>query len=128
MSHSSDDGLELAKPGERMSKWIGDFAFEKHSDAQWQDAQEATRREPDYFQRHDCLVQSPLLFHQVGKAKDMARAAGRRYAMFKRGSSQPDDRFHRFNIFRTNFNTEIAPRTVPDPMFPLECRKPSSCR
>ena len=84
-SHSSYEGLDVAEPGERMSEGIGDFPFEQHLDAQRQDMQEATRCEPDHFQRHDRFVQTPLLFDQIGKAKDMTRAAGRRQPMFERG-------------------------------------------
>ena len=81
MSHSMDKGFEVAEPREPMSEWVGDFPLAEHLDAQRQDAQEATRPEPDYFERHDGFVQPPLLFDQIGKAKDVTRAAGFRESM-----------------------------------------------
>ena len=128
MSHPTDKGFEVAEPRERMSKWVGDFPLAEHLDAQRQDVQEATRREPNYFERHDGFVQPPLLFNQIGKAKDVPRAAGFREPIFERGPPQADNRFHRFDVFWTDFDTEVATRTVPDPMFVLERRESGSCR
>src|SRR4029077_15383755 len=56
------------------------------------------------------------------------RAAGLREPIFDRGPPQPDDRFHRLDVFRTDLDTEVAPRTVPDPMVVLERRESGSCR
>ena len=110
----------MAEPGERVSEGIGDFSFEEHLDAQRQDAQQATRCEPDHFQRHDRFVQAPLLFDQIGKTEDVPRAAGRRHSSFERGPPQPDDRLHGFDIFRTNLHAEVTACAVPDPMLVLE--------
>src|ERR1041384_4310375 len=69
-----------------------------------------------------------MLFDQIGKTKDMAGAAGMRQTAFERGPSQPDNRLHRFDVFRTNLYAEVTPRTIPDSIIFLKRCQPHTYR
>ena len=59
-----------------MSERQRDFTFKEHAHTERHDIEHPSHIEPEDFQRHQRLVQAPLLADQIDKAGDMAGAFG----------------------------------------------------